>query len=358
MKVVELACEPLSVPLVEPFVIATATMTHTRAALVRATVEGRGGERVVGLGEAAALPPVTTEDQPELLSTLTAAGPAVRGREFDLGSLESLLDSLGLGLVARAAVECALLDAAARHALLPLHRLLGSVGEPTPLETDITLPIAEPGHLGRLAQGYAARGFRAFKIKVGKSLEDDRAVLAAVARAVPGAHVRLDANEGHTADEALSLLDTARALALVVECFEQPCARAKPEAMARVTSEGGVPVVADESCRSLADLEGIASDRIAHAVNLKLVKLGGLGRTLAVGRRARALGLGLMAGAMVETRLGLSAMAHVVAALGGVDWLDLDTAFLLASDPFVGGYRSHGARLELLAAAGSGVELA
>ena len=62
-----------------------------------------------------------------------------------------------------------------------------------------------------------------------------------------------------------------------------------------------------------------------------------------------------MAGAMVETRVGLLAMAHVVAALGGVDWVDLDTAFLLADDPFHGGWTFDGPRLRLASDPGLGV---
>jgi len=118
--------------------------------------------------------------------------------------------------------------------------------------------------------------------------------------------------------------------------------------MAEVTAQGGIPIVADESCRSMADLEGLVQGKAAHGVNLKLVKLGGLKNSICIGRRAKDLGLALMAGAMVETRLGLTAMAHLVTALGGVEWLDLDTAFLLASDPFHGGYEVNGSELTLI----------
>ena len=126
--------------------------------------------------------------------------------------------------------------------------------------------------------------------------------------------------------------------------------------MAEVTAQGGIPIVADESCRSMADLERLVQGKAAHGVNLKLVKLGGLKNSLRIGRRAKNLGLALMAGAMVETRLGLTAMAHLVTALGGVEWIDLDTAFLLASDPFHGGYEVNGAQLTLLNGPGLGVE--
>ena len=78
-------------------------------------------------------------------------------------------------------------------------------------------------------------------------------------------------------------------------------------------------------------LTELVKARAAHGVNLKLAKLGGPVSAMALAARARAAGMRLMAGAMVETRVGLLAMAHVVAALGGVDWVDLDTAFLLAA---------------------------
>lgn len=78
---------------------------------------------------------------------------------------------------------------------------------------------------------------------------------------------------------------------------------------------------------------------------------------LTLARRARAEGLQLMAGAMVETRVGLLATAHVVAALGGVDWVDLDTAFLLAHDPFEGGWQANGPQIRLLGAPGLGVRV-
>jgi L-alanine-DL-glutamate epimerase-like enolase superfamily enzyme len=128
--------------------------------------------------------------------------------------------------------------------------------------------------------------------------------------------------------------------------------------MARITDESPVPIVADESFRSGVDLERLLGMRAAHAVNLKLVKLGGPVAALALGRRARQQGLGLMAGAMVETRLGLVTMGHVVAALGGVEFVDLDTAFLLGAEPFSGGWSIDGPRLTLLGGPGLGLGLA
>jgi L-alanine-DL-glutamate epimerase-like enolase superfamily enzyme len=127
--------------------------------------------------------------------------------------------------------------------------------------------------------------------------------------------------------------------------------------MAEVTARSPVPVVADESFRGADDLDRLVDARAAHGVNLKLAKLGGPAAAVALGRVAHARGLSLMAGAMVETRVGIATMAHVVAALGGVEWVDLDTAFLLASDPFEGGYSSERANLFVEPGIGVGVRL-
>lgn len=349
VTIVEVAVSPLSIPLREPFVIASGRVDTTRAALVQATLQDQRGRRATGLGESAALPPVTREDQPDLLSAISRAAAGLNGIALaSSDGLDRLLAAhLPGGSVARAGVEAAILDAAARLSGAPLHRVLGPGDAPT-MTTDITLSISDPDRMTAAAVRHAQAGFTCFKVKVGRDWRADCASLRAVAAAVPGARFRLDANAGFTAVEALSLLDDVLAAGLAIECYEQPCGTGDLAGMAEVAGRAPVPVVADESFRGAADLDRLLAARAATGVNLKLTKLGGPLAALALGRRARAEGLRLMAGAMVETKIGLLAMAHVVAALGGVDWVDLDTAFLLADDPFSGGWQQDGPRLRLL----------
>ena len=350
-RIVAIEGTPLSVPLREPFVIASGRIDVTRAVLVRATVEDETGNRAVGLGEAAALPPVTHEDQPELLAMVARASGELAGVQLDTpaevaAKLEEVVPD---SAVARAGLEGAILDAWARLSGISVACLLGApLEQPLPvLTTDITLPITAPAAMTSLALRHRAAGFTCFKVKVGRDWRADREALRAVAAAVPDAHFRLDANGGFTARDALALLDATAEAGLMVECYEQPCAREDLSGMAEVTARSAVPVVADESFRDEADLQAIIAARAAHAVNLKLAKLGGLLKAVTLARAARAAGLRLMAGAMVETRVGLLAMAHVVAALRSVDWVDLDTAFLLAEDAFEGGWDVEGPRIGL-----------
>jgi L-alanine-DL-glutamate epimerase-like enolase superfamily enzyme len=353
MRIVSVVAEPLSIPLRDPFVIANARIDVTRAALVSVQLADAHGQMALGHGEAAALPPVTRDDQPQLLAAIATAASALQGSELErFEELTALLDErLGACPPARAGVECAVLDAWASLARVPVCALI-SGRAPRALVTDITLPIAGVEHSAQLAAAYRAQGFCVFKLKVGANLDDDLRVLRAVREAAPDAVFRLDANGGFDAPRALQLLAAARAGGVTLECFEQPCARDDLEGMARVAREGLVPVIADESVRDLGDLERVIASAAAHGVNLKLMKSGGLLAARAIGERARAAGLSVMCGGMVETRLGMTAMAHVACALENVEFVDLDTAFLLQTDPFEGGYREQGPLLTIPPAPG------
>ena len=368
IRIDSLEVTPLSIPLLEPFVIASGRIDVTRAALVEVVLlDEATGARAHGLGEAAALPPVTREDQPELLRTIGEARLLLLG--IGLGdeplaameSIASLLDSIFDDTpVARAGVEMALLDALARLTNVSVRVLLGGAlgGGTRTLVTDITLPIFDVLHTAELAKQWRARGFTAFKVKVGQDLLRDLAALAAISEAVPDAVLRIDANAGFSASNAIRLLSTIERLGVRVECFEQPCGEDDLDGMALVTAASRVPVIADESVRSLDDLARVRDKKAAHGVNLKIAKSGGLLPALAIGRQARAQAMPIMCGGMIETRLGMTAAAHVAAALGGVDFVDLDTAWLLASDPFEGGYTAEGPHMTLVDDVGLGVRRA
>jgi len=363
LRILSLTTEPLEVPLVDPFVIATARVEVTPSVLVRVELDGPRG-RVTGLGEAACLQPVTREGPGDVHAALRALAPALLGRPAGAATLDGFSALVGDALddapVARAALQVALLDAAARAEGRHLVSLLDpAVALPRRLITDVTLPILPLERMVALADEWRGRGFRTFKVKVGHDLEKDRAALLAVAARVPGARFRLDANAGFTVQEAVTLLGACLAAGLAVECFEQPCDREDLDGLEAVqASAPGVPVVADESLRGPADLEAILARRgRIGGVNLKIVKLGGILEALALGRRARAAGLHVMVGGMVETRLGMSTGACLAACFDEV-LTDLDTAWLLAGDPFVGGYQADGEVYTVGHGAGHGVALA
>ena len=325
----------------EPFVIASGRVDATRAVEVEARVTWRGTS-AVGLGEAACLPPVTKEDQGDVLHELE------RNAVVDAGALS------GLAPVTRAAVETAILDAMGRIEGVPVRSLLGA-GSVDALETDVTVAIADPTKMAELARAWVKRGFRALKVKVGKDVDADARALGAIGRAAPEAALRVDANAGYTAAEAIALARACGRMGLRVECWEQPCAADDLDGMAEVAEALEAPVIADESVKTIDDVRVLVLRRYADGVNLKLAKSGGLLACLEIGIAARAAGLRIMVGGMVETRLGMTAAAHLACALGGVDFVDLDTAWLLAEDPYEGGYVADGPRYRLPDVPGLGV---
>jgi L-alanine-DL-glutamate epimerase-like enolase superfamily enzyme len=245
---------------------------------------------------------------------------------------------------ARSALDSALHDLTAKRLGVPVYRLLG-LARPEPVSA-YTLPIADPETTLREAKTLA--GFPILKMKVGG--EEDLETVRAVTEA-SDATLWIDANEAFSPEEAP---EVARELAAVdsVHMIEQPVpAFAGPEALRAVKEVARpVPVVADESAVDARDVPPLAG--CVSGVNVKLAKCGGLRRALKMIHTARAHGMLVMLGCMVETSLGVAAAAQIS---GLVDFVDLDGAMLLADDPFTGlGYEK--GRIHLPESSGLGVQ--
>jgi L-alanine-DL-glutamate epimerase-like enolase superfamily enzyme len=334
--------EPLDVPLHEPFTIATGRITAARNVLVRVTL----ADGSVGLGEAAPLPPSGGETQETALAAAQAMRPLVEGHDAAgwRPLAERLTGSFEHQAAARAGVEIAVLDAFTRSLNVPLFRFLG--GAQSRVETDITIPIESPAHMAELAGRYAEQGAGTLKLKVGTNLDDDLDRVLAVVEGAPDCDLILDGNQGYTPTEALELLSSLAAEDVRPILFEQPVHRHDLEGLRYVTERASVPVAADESVHTAADALRIARLGAAHVVNIKLMK-SGVVEALDIAAVCRAAHLDLMVGAMIETRLGIAASAHLIAGLGGFRYVDLDTPMLLAGDPFTGGYEQDGMRYSL-----------
>lgn len=238
---------------------------------------------------------------------------------------------------ARCALDLALHDRIGRQQGVPLYALLG-LPKPRPLTSSFTISIDTPEEMAR--QAAKAASFPVIKLKLGSG-DDDEARLAAVRAARPDAELCVDANGGWLPEDAVQ--QAQKMLAYNVSFIEQPVPKGEIEAMGRVQAAVDVPVVADESVQTLADVERLAAAGV-QGINLKLMKLGGLGPALRIVQRAQELGLRIMLGCMVETSLGTTAMAHLA---GLAEWLDLDAPLLIANDPFDGIRYDEQARIHL-----------
>lgn len=326
-----LAVVRLDVPMKEPFGIAGGAQTRAANVLVRAEL----ADGAVGWGEGAPMPAFNGETQAGTLAAARRAAAALRGAEA--GSFNAwgpgLTRLLPRRACARAAVETALLDAWTRSLGVPLRTLFG--GATDRLATDITIPIVTPDKAARAARDIRAFGVRTLKIKVGRRVPDDAARVLAALAAAPGSELMLDANAGYSASDALRLLALLRAEGAEPALFEQPVAADDLAGLRRVRRAGKVRVAADESADSAAAVLRLAAAGACDVVNVKVMKLGLLG-ALETARAARACGFSLMIGGLVETRLGMTAAAHLACGLGGFEFADLDTPLFLARDPMRG----------------------
>ena len=192
------------------------------------------------------------------------------------------------------------------------------LSRPPVLPTSYTISIGEPEEMARLAT--AAAVYPILKIKLGT--DDDESRLSAVRAARPDARLRVDANAAWTPEEAVQRVKALEPLGL--ELIEQPVAKDDFEGMGFVQAHTNLPVVADESVQTLADVERLAAAGV-RGINLKLMKVGGLAPALRILRRAKELDMQILLGCMVETSLGVTAMLHLASL---ADWLDLDAPLL------------------------------
>lgn len=226
----------------------------------------------------------------------------------------------------KCAVESAALEWCARAANVPVWRLLGLSPTEIP-ESSFTVSIADLGDMRRQAREAVGRGHGVLKVKLGT--ERDEAILEALREEAPSVKLRVDANAAWTRTRAKRMLGVLAAAN--VEFVEQPLNAHDLEGHADLRRAATVPIVADESVHARSDVPRLAE--AFDGLNLKLAKLGGPLQALHALRTARALGMSVMLGCMIESSLGIAAAVHLA---GLADFVDLDGALLLADDPFEG----------------------
>ncbi|MCA9255448.1 MAG: dipeptide epimerase [Phycisphaerales bacterium] len=322
-----------------PFRTAKAVRTDKQTLLIHLHYEG-----VVGWGEAA---PTDTyhQDLASAERTLNAVAPSLRGKNpFHLETtLNELVAQHDDQLATIAAIDAALHDWIGRKLNIPVVRLLG-VDERVAPKTSYTLGIDDPDAIARRAE--QAAGYPIFKLKTGS--EDDDAMLEAIRRVAPHKPIRLDANAAWTCDEAIE--NIRRLERFRIEFVEQPLPADDYEGLARVRENVNVPIVADESCVTLMDVPKCAG--VVDGINIKLSKCGGIREAHKMIHVARALGLKVMLGCMIESELGIAAAAQLAPL---ADWLDLDGHLLISDGPFTGLGGQDG-RLTIAGGPGLGVQ--
>jgi L-alanine-DL-glutamate epimerase-like enolase superfamily enzyme len=314
----ELSHRAATLRLAEPFTISRETTTDVEVVWV----EVRHGD-VAGFGEAT---PVEHygESTESAQAFLDDAGELLGDDPFALEEITARLAERPGEMAAKAGVDAALHDLCGKLAGLPLHKLLGLPRRGPP--TSWTVWLGDPDDMARRAEAVPP-SFRRLKLKLGGrdglDVERVRAVRAATDRPL-----MVDVNEYWELEEAIE--NVAALAELGVEYVEQPLPAGDPGGP-RLKAEARLPIYVDEDCHTLADV-AVCAER-AHGVNIKLAKSGGVREAVKMASAARALGLGVMLGCMLESGLGIAPGAHIASLC---DYVDLDGNLLLAEDPWPG----------------------
>ena len=315
---VEVRAEIVRLELAETFVISRETQDW--ADVVHVTIRHDG---VDGRGEAAPIERYA-ETAASAHEFISEHGHLVGDDPFALEEIGVRLADVAGEQAAKCALDAALHDLQGKLLGVPVNRLLGLPRRGPP--TSWTVWLGDPDDMARRAQEAAPR-FRRLKLKLGGGDGLDVERVRAVRR-VTGLPLMVDVNEWWGLDEALAACDELAQLG--VEYVEQPLRQGDPGGP-ELRRRSPLPIYVDEDCHTLSDVPACAE--IAHGVNIKLAKSGGIREAVRMAHAARALGLGVMLGCMIESGLGIAA-GCVVAPL--CDHVDLDGNLLLAHDPAPG----------------------
>ena len=324
----------MRVPLVRPFRISLGVITHAVSCLVEIETD----EGITGYGEGSPGPLITGENLEGTVATIQALKEKLIGMDpRDIEAVYTVMNrTVAYAGTAKAAIDIACHDILGKSCNLPLYRLLGGLS--SEVETDMTVGLDEPQVMAERAKAHVEAGFNVIKTKVGTDIESDLARVRAIREAVgDDVKIRLDANQGWHAKEAVKLLD--RLNEYDIELVEQPVPRYDFEGLKYVTKYSSVPVMADESCWDSKDALKLVSERAVDFINIKLMKCGGLYEAKKIVNIAEAAGVEVMLGCMAEeSGIAINAAAALGAALKNITRFDLDASFSLSELPYEGGF--------------------
>jgi L-alanine-DL-glutamate epimerase-like enolase superfamily enzyme len=354
MKIQSIRFGMLNVPLKTPFKTAMRTVKEIEDVVV--IMETDTGH--IGYGSAPATAVITGDTHGSIIEAISKIiSPALIGQDIeDLNKLtETVQHSIVRNFSAKAATEIAIYDLYGQLYGAPLYKLLG--GGDNVITTDITISV---DYIDKMVEDTMAAidlGFETLKIKVGKDpaldIERIKAIYAAVNER---ALIRLDANQGWTPKQTVSVLSALEESGVQLELVEQPVKGDDIEGMKYVTERIHTPVMADESSFGPKEAIELIRTRAADIINIKLMKTGGISNAIKIADIAGIYDIDCMIGCMLESSIGVAAAAHIAAAKASIiTKVDLDTPSLGQYDPVSSGVQFSNAEITITDLPGLGI---
>lgn len=354
MKITDIRFGMLRVPLKTPFKTALRTVEAVEDIIV--CVHTDTGH--VGYGEAPATAVITGDTHGSIVEAIRKfIAPRLIGQEIaNLNHITQLVQTaLEKNTSAKAAVEIAVYDLFGQLYGVPLYKMLGG-GDPV-ITTDITISVDYIEKMVADSISAVDRGFESLKIKVGKDIGVDIERVKAIYAAVEGrALLRLDANQGWTAKEAVHAINTLEDAGVRLELVEQPVKAQDLDGMKYVTERVHTPIMADESVFGPTEVIDLIRMRAADIINIKLMKTGGLSNAIRIADIAALYDVECMIGCMLESSISVAAAVHLaVAKSNAITKVDLDGPSLCAFNPVDGGVIFNESEISVTDAPGLGI---
>lgn len=335
MKITKIELGEVNIPLVTPFKTALRTVESVNDVVVRILTD----EGLVGYGEAPATVVITGDTKGSIACAIESfIAPTLIGRQVeDLdGNMERLQHCILKNTSAKAAIDMALYDLWAKACHKPLYQVLG--GHQKRIETDLTISVNPIEEMVKDSIEAVDRGFHILKVKVGKEGRKDVERIKAIREAIgEDIQIRVDANQGWSAKEAVKIIGQMEEAGLDIDLVEQPVKAHDLRGMQYVTQHTQTAILADESVFGVEDAIRLIQMGACDLLNIKLMKTGGIYEALKICAVAEAFEVNCMMGCMLESKIAVSAAAHLAAAKGIITKVDLDGPALCKVDPYEGG---------------------
>lgn len=351
MKISSIEIGKLTIPLLRPFITAVRRTENVEDVVV--TIKTTDSK--IGYGSAASTPLITGDTTDSIITAIqNILAPKLLGQEIT--NLNALLyivqQSLHNNSSAKAAIDMALYDLFAQSCNIPLYKLLG--GTTNELNTCITISVKGITEMADDAKLLVSQGFTTLKIKVGLDPIEDVKRVTAIRQAV-GEQIKIlvDANQGWESKNALKVIE--QITALNVELVEQPVKAVNLEGLKFIRERTNSKIFADEACFSPQDAINIVKNECADGINIKLMKSGGLYNANTIYQIAKASHLKCMVGCMLESPIGIAAMASFALSKPDILFADLDAIALIKENPLIGGAKLLGNKIILANTPGLGI---
>ncbi len=327
MKIRSIDYERLDLQLSEPYTIAYETIDRATNFILKLHTD----DGITGYGCAAPDIVITHETAEEVeLAINQKIIPALMGQNpFHyariLSELRPEIKSSALSMV-----DIALFDLMAKKADVPVYELLG--GYRHKIATSITIGILPMDKTLRKAQEFIALGFEIIKLKGGLDVEGDIEKIKAIRKKYPKLTLRFDGNQGYDLETALYFIQETEKYK--IEILEQPTHTQDESLMGVLNKQTSMPIMADESLKTLGDAFRLTSKGYSDMINIKIMKVGGLLQAQHINSVAKSAQNEVMVGCLDECGLGISAGLHFALSRPNIEFADLDGHLDLIDDPF------------------------